>query len=185
MYVSRMLLSRPKPKLVAIAGNCSGKIISCHTTGNEGSISTAATTDAEIYLGGIVGYLTEKGEVSYCSNTAAIEGTAGCVGGVVGIIMRDANNAPAVAYCTNKANVVCSSKSPVGGVVGSIAGAAGNDLIKVTGCANSGEISGTQANNQVGGIVGRATIDTEISQSYNTGSITAMGSASGIIRTYG
>lgn len=35
--------------------------------------------------------------------------------------MRDANNAPAVAYCTNKANVVCSSKSPVGGVVGSIA----------------------------------------------------------------
>ena len=72
-----------------------------------------------------------------------------------------------VAYLTNKANVmVCSSKSPVGGVVGSIAGAAGNDLIKVTGCANSGEISGTQANNQVGGIVGRATIDTEISQSY-------------------
>lgn len=99
--------------------------------------------------------------------------------------MRDANNAPAVAYCTNKANVVCSSKSPVGGVVGSIAGAAGNDLIKVTGCANSGEISGTQANNQVGGIVGRATIDTEISQSYNTGSITAMGSASGIIARMG
>ena len=176
---------KAKAKVGAIAGNCSGKIISCHTTGNEGSISTAATTDAEIYLGGIVGYLTEKGEVSYCSNTAAIEGTAGCVGGVVGIIMRDANNAPAVAYCTNKANVVCSSKSPVGGVVGSIAGAAGNDLIKVTGCANSGEISGTQANNQVGGIVGRATIDTEISQSYNTGSITAMGSASGIIARMG
>lgn len=70
-------------------------------------------------------------------------------------------------------------------MVGSIAGAAGNDLIKVTGCANSGEISGTQANNQVGGIVGRATIDTEISQSYNTGSITAMGSASGIIARMG
>ncbi len=69
-------------------------------------------------------------------------------------------------------------------MVGSITGAAGNDLIKVTGCANSGEISGTQANNQVGGIVGRATIDTEISQSYNTGSITAMGSASGIIHVW-
>ena len=68
---------KAKAKVGAIAGNCSGKIISCHTTGNEGSISTAATTDAEIYLGGIVGYLTEKGEVSYCSNTAAIEGTAG------------------------------------------------------------------------------------------------------------
>lgn len=49
---------KAKAKVGAIAGNCSGKIISCHTTGNEGSISTAATTDAEIYLGGIVGYLT-------------------------------------------------------------------------------------------------------------------------------
>lgn len=176
---------KAKAKVGAIAGYCSGRIISCHTTGSDGTISTATTIDAEVHLGGIVGYLTEKGEVSYCSNTAAIEGTAGCVGGIAGIIMRDANNAPAVTYCTNKANVICNSKSPVGGVVGSIAGAAGSDLIKVIGCANTGEISGTQANNQVGGIVGRATIDTEISQSYNTGSIIAMGSASGIIARMG
>mgnify|MGYP000049028325 CR=1 FL=1 len=60
MYVSRMLLSRPKPKLVRLPVTVLVKLSLANTTGNEGSISTAATTDAEIYLGGIVGYLTEK-----------------------------------------------------------------------------------------------------------------------------
>ena len=94
-----------KPKLVRLPVTVLVKLSLATQQVMREASSTAATTDAEIYLGGIVGYLTEKGEVSYCSNTAAIEGTAGCVGGV-GIIMRDANNAPAVAYCTNKANVV-------------------------------------------------------------------------------
>lgn len=174
-----------KARVGAIAGNCTGKIISCHTTGNNGKISTATTIDAEIYLGGIVGYLTEQGEVSHCSNTTAIEGTAGCVGGIVGIMMRDANNAPTVMYCNNGGVVVSNSKSPIGGVIGSIAGAAGAEPIKVTGCVNTGDVSGTQANNQVAGIAGRATIDTKISQSYNTGSITAMGSAAGIVARMG
>lgn len=172
-----------KAKVGAIAGNSTGKIISCHTTG--GRISTSTTTDTEVYLGGIVGYLTEKGEVSYCSNAAAIEGSAGCVAGVVGMVMRDANNAPAVSYCTNNGNVVCNSKSPLGGVIGSMAGTAGSEPIKVIGCINTGNVSGTQANNQVGGIVGRSTTDTEITQSYNTGSITATGSAGGIIGRMG
>lgn len=174
-----------KAKVGAIAGTCSGKIISCHVTGSDGSISTPITTDAEVNLGGVVGYLTEKGEVSYCSNTAKVEGTAACVGGIVGVIMRDANNAPTVAYCINKATVICNTKSPLGGVIGSIAGGAGSDLIKIIGCANTGAVSGTQANNQVGGVVGRATIDTEISRCYNTGSITATGSAGGIVGRMG
>ncbi|MBB4034407.1 hypothetical protein GGR21_000292 [Dysgonomonas hofstadii] len=173
-----------KAKVGAIAGSCLGKVISCHTIGSS-NISTSATTDTEIHLGGIVGYLTEKGEVSYCSNAATIDGSAGCVGGVVGMVMRDANNAPAISYCINSGNVVCNNKSPLGGVVGSMGGTAGTDPIKVTTCINIGNVSGSQANNQVAGIVGRAVVDTEISQSYNAGSITAAGSAAGIIGRMG
>lgn len=174
-----------KAKVGAVAGNCLGKVISCHTTGSTGRLNTAATAEAEVHLGGVVGYLSEKGEVSFCSNTATIEGSAGCVAGVVGMVMRDSNNAPFISYCINNGNVICNSKSPLGGVVGSMAGTVGAELVKVTGCINNGNVSGSQANNQVGGIVGRSTTDTEISLSYNTGSITAAGSAGGIIGRMG
>jgi hypothetical protein len=169
----------------AIAGGCAGQIISCHTIGSGGKISTPETNDAYIYLGGIVGYLSEAGEVSYCSNTAAIEGTAGAVGGVAGMMMRDANNAPAVSYCINKAGVVLSKTTQVGGIVGEIGNITGTVLNKITGCINTGSVSGSAVNNQVGGIVGRAFTDTEVSQSYNTGSITAQGSAGGIVGRMG
>lgn len=174
-----------KARVGAIAGNCLGQIISCHTTGSTANLSTATTTDTEVHLGGVVGYLTEKGEVSYCSNAAAVVGSAGCIGGVVGMVMCDANNSPIISYCTNNGNVVSNSRSPIGGVIGSMAGTAGTTPMKVTGCINTGGISGTQANNQIGGIVGRSTMDTQITQSYNTGTITAAGSAGGIIGRMG
>ena len=111
------------------------------------------------HVGGIVGkgnYLTE---VAYCWNGATIEGSN--VGGIVG------NDVGTVRNCYNLGTL---SGIKVGGIVGNKASA-------VFECYNAGTLSGEGVNVAVGGLIGFATGGFQLSNCYNTGSLSAIGTS--------
>ena len=98
------------------------------------------------YIGGIVGGLntsTADSDVSItaCSNSGAITATTTRAGGIVGYL-KNMDSGYDVSYCYNTASVTASGgKQECGGIVGCLA----DTLSKVTGCYNSGTVTGTQA----------------------------------------
>ena len=110
----------------------------------ENCVNNAAVTGSGGYVGGIVGYNNGSGcTVANCTNTGTVTGDRQ-VGGVVGYNYSDAT----VTNCFNTATV--SGRSSVGGVVGN-----NESYSDVENCYNTGEVTGIGNSENIGGVVGR------------------------------
>ncbi len=118
----------------------------CSNSGTVHSNTVAA--------GGISGLNT--GLVEKCNNTGAVSADQNSAGGIVGVQQA----AGYVRNCENSGNITCNGTLGVGGIVGWVkyingSGYQAQNVIEVTGCVNSGTITGKGAGTYgVSGIVG-------------------------------
>lgn len=116
--------------------------------------NTGDVTGANQAVGGIAGL--SSANISNCTNKGAVTNTAAATGGIVGQQV----SAGTISGCTNNGTVTGSSQSPTnyygaGGIVGWVRyqadGYEYQNVITVTGCTNTADVSGPTG---VGGIVG-------------------------------
>lgn len=154
-------------------GECYGKLVNC-TASCVGSFGGAA--------GGIVGTFSKDAILKSCVFLGDLYSKGDNVGGIAGYF-----SVPSVSCvmeeCINRGNVTSAGRM-VGGIIGGISGASSKSIyaVKLTGCANFGDIRSTYeatetvGNAYVGGIVGYigGTDKTvEISHCVNYGNVTA------------
>ena len=137
---------------------------------NTGSISSGGT-DAGGMFGKTTGYVTT---ISNCHNKGTITSSGSSAGGMFGYTQGNGRGSTVmrITNCTNISAIKSTSNNAVGGMVGS------SDMpVNVSGCSNSATITGGQ---YVGGLVGVCNNGTiTISDSNNTGSISARGGLTG------
>lgn len=116
----------------------------------------SASSDRELFVGGIAGYLSGKSEVYNCQNdtTALVRvtsttGKTSALGGIVGGVRfyaGSSDGAVQIKDCTNsQKNIRQDSMTKVGGIIGTSCG------VTLTNCVNESTISAAE---MVGGIVG-------------------------------
>lgn len=136
-------------------------------------ISNVIMTSAN-YSGGIAGATDttcENVRIENCVNEAVLNGEEN-VGGIIGDANGRYNQSVNLVNCTNKGTVNGGSYH-VGGIVGTANGTA------ISGCTNEGSVTGTYdtsiqlGNRGVGGIVGNAVDDVELTDCQNSGDIVA------------
>ena len=181
-----------------------GKITGCYNTRKVSGKGWAS--DSGSYVGGVCGY-NEGGTITGCYNTGDVSGIGtinssspsanyvlgSYVGGVCGA------NSGIITDCYNK-GTVSGTGTVSGGYVGRsyvlgsyVGGVCGyNDGGKITGCNNTGEVSGkeevgdtgevsgtgTVSGSYVGGVCGRNDNKGTITGCYNTGTVRGSGSGS-------
>lgn len=126
------------------------------------------TINGGLYVGGIIGWAADV-QIENCGNKVDITGSAD-VGGIVGYVsFATENTGTKLVGCYNTGEI--SSALCAGGILGSTS----NTKCSITNCYNWGDISGAGSSSlyAVGGIVGAVSAQTEISNVYNAGHITA------------
>ena len=108
-------------------------------------------------VGAIVGAMTDS-SISNCSNSITIGGENE-IGGIVGYILNSN-----VEYCKNRGKI--KDGKGTGGIVGSF-----HRYSNVKNCCNLGEISSTNIEGYIGGIVGYGSVNSKIYNSFNIGNI--------------
>ena len=161
-----------------IVGMSSGTVKDCT---NDGVIAGQSPRS-----GGIVGTLqckTEKACVTDCENTGTINAQSNFLGGIVGSTQGTGNVVGKITNCTNSATITGNSDQynvipKAGGVLGGLENSSLN--VTIDKCANLGAVSAGYSDDDngrygVGGIVGANNVSgtLTISESYNTGAITA------------
>ncbi len=136
-----------------------GVVKNLTVTGTVSSTGSAADTRSGAVAG--IAY----GMIQHCTNQATVQGTGGCIGGIVGYAAVNSN----VEHCINEGGVTA-GKANGGGIAGYV-----NNTATVSNCENKGTVSGTTA---VGGIVGfvngnanAKTNTTFLSDNVNNGSV--------------
>jgi len=142
-----------------LAGNSSGTIENCYTTGNVKGIS---------HVGGLIGVSGGTIENSHATGTA--EGNA-LVGGLVG--WNENYGAIRNSYATGTVNA---SSSPSGGLVGRNGNIEYISVIEKS--YATGNVNGTW---DVGGLVGYNAPDSKIEESYATGNVNGSWEVGGLI----
>ncbi|MBR6033815.1 MAG: hypothetical protein IKP28_03645 [Clostridia bacterium] len=147
--------------LGGILGNCdvdriNTTITNCYNTGNM-----TASADGNAYIGGISSYIY-TGTVINCYNSGNIISNQS---GACGIILI--GNGVTIANCYNAGNISADGNAAVG-ILGYNTFSRTN---YASYCYNSGNITGNTDANIVAGISGR---NTNITNSHNTGNITAV-----------
>lgn len=161
-----------------IVGMSSGTVKECT---NNGVISGQSPRS-----GGIVGTLQCKAEavsVTGCTNKGAVNAKSNFLGGIVGSAQESGSVAGKITNCTNSAAITGNSDifnviPKAGGILGGLEKSTLNVTIEK--CANLGAVSAGYSCDDngrygVGGIVGANNVSgtLTISESYNTGTITA------------
>lgn len=114
----------------AIAGQSSGKITGCVTSGGRISAAEDRNKTDEFNCGGITGYNTDKGEISNCVNGSEIIAMNN-VGGIAGY------NDGAVLSCANTAKITANYY--FGGITGYVK-TTGKATCHIKDCYNSGTL---------------------------------------------
>lgn len=155
---------------------------------NGGKIENIKTTKGKVigtqYVGGIVGRLSNNGNIYHCVNQNEVQANGKLntndnlyhceVGGIVG----RCENAT-VQNSMNLGNIKATQGICLGGIVGQ---AITNSLIDS--CNNKGEV-GELINGNVGGIVGDFQSNAKISRCFNSNTITGDGYVGGIAGIFG
>lgn len=198
--VRKITMNNPSVKGKAIVGGIAGETLGiieyCNVIAGDSSIIEGSESTANFaYLGGIAGKQLD-GKISHCCNEGiSVKGLSGGLGGIVGnvhafitTVVPNEYTSPVVEYCFNSGEINSDKKTPLGGIVGEVSGgpeAGPDNIVHIQNCHNSGNVHGTQPNNQVGGIAGRTTAAVKINGCSNSGNITAIGSAGGIVGRLG
>lgn len=168
-----------------VVGSTNGGVAGC---GNAPETVKGKLRGAEITVtrggsacGGVVGLVRTDtlgggGAVTGCTNSGSVSGAnADGVGGVVGVTYGS------VADCANTGGVaMANGGGNIGGVVGKLlnVGAYSGGLT-VSGCANSGTVSGGSAEN-VGGIIGGVPYYDAVSGCVNSGAVSGGAKVGGV-----
>lgn len=173
----------------SIAGSLSGGTI--ENCVNYCTVSSESDR-SDTRTGGLVGYLSNKGQIINCANLANVQGQ-GYVGGIAGGVSNgDWDTVPSITGCQNAATIS-------GKIAGGICASQGGTIISE--CVNSGSVTGSSAS---GGIVGTSysrncivvskingstkrysqICSSHIHDCYNTGSIVGGATAGGIVSTF-
>ncbi len=169
--------------ICGIAANST--LTNCHNTASVSGSASSKDPSADVYCGGIVGYLQDGSTVIGCSNTGAVAAsctnsssstsdleTGGIAGCAEGSVITDCYNSGTV---TNVAGASFGIIRPsTGGVVGYAS------ETEVSTCRNSGAVSSTSSTRSgsdifswTGGIVGSTNYSSTVSNCYNTAAISA------------
>ena len=145
-------------------------------------IDGSCTVKAVKAVGGVAGYVAGGATVENCVNFGKVISYYQTSGGIAGEVVTTASGKPAtVRNCFNAGEVVC-NHSMAGGITGLAT------FGTISGCANTGKISGHQINEaagtlvqvKIGGIVGSMG-GTALTDCFNAGDIwAAKGEAGGI-----
>lgn len=131
---------------------------------NEGAVKSTAGR-----VGGVVGYKSATADTSViigCTNTATITSDKGSVGGVAGRMQEGSY----MIDCSNSGEIVNTSGSYTGGVVGSLESiSAMHSLAK--NCHNTGAVNNTGTGSYAGGVAGNTNQNTDFIGCYNTGDV--------------
>ena len=125
----------------AIAGKLSGGTIE-----NCQNYCTVNSSYSGAYVGGLAGYVSEKGEILDCANYGRIGGSyaGGIAGNIIYESLENVDDTPSITGCLNTASVL-------GHCAGGICGRQTGTTIRE--CVSTGTITGGEC---AGGIVGRA-----------------------------
>ena len=163
--------------IITATGNNTGGIIGsgagclAEECENHGAVDQTG-----LFVGGIVGLLDSGGDVLYCTNTAAITGTVGHIGGIVGRAYSTLSaNHSTIKYCSNTGSVTNSAASATSGT-GGLVGA----LVQYADLENSYNTGTITASNYVGGATGwMVTAPPTVLNCYSMGIITSAGTYRG------
>ncbi len=175
---------------VTVEGSVSGSqyvagIIGYMRGGNiSDCVNNAAITNTSSYTGGIVARAYAStgtdGNITNCGNDGAITSSSQYVGGIAGYADGAGNYGVTVSGCYNHADI--DGQYRLGGIVGY-----SSPRITIDSCYNTGDITeasatGSVSNSQTsGGIVGQyggsATYPSNLSNSFNTGTLTPRSSS--------
>lgn len=144
--------------------------------------NTYRNSKSATYTGGIVGFFACSGKLENCTNSGTVKNninanneTSVQVGGIVG----GAGNG-SITDCLNTGSVLDNNKAD-SGQIGGIAGSILTRAMTMSGCNNSGAVSGkfdgtTARNARVGGLVGMSYVNITMNDCHNTGSVTQLNS---------
>ena len=163
-------------------------ITDCHNNGNISS----ATCGSDLFLGGIVGYLTGA-QISFCSNSgrisSAVTEKGNHIGGIAGAFHKE--NESFIDECTNSGEIIgaaTTARNNVGGIIG-LVNAGAEATLALTSVTNEGTVhcSGSTEQSAAGGIAGRSekagcsyTIVTNSGEIYIDGTATGQRNIGGI-----
>ncbi|WP_249028938.1 autotransporter outer membrane beta-barrel domain-containing protein [Tannockella kyphosi] len=160
--------------IVGMVGNCSTSVV--ESCSNYGDVSSTSA-----YVGGVIGMIYNNCTVKNCSNNATVKGSQH-VGGVIGELNGTTNTESCVIDCTNTASVIATStgNSYVGGIIGRIYTNSSSTTLEISGCFNTGDITGNGA--EVGGIAGSiANGVVTLSDCFSEGDVVGVSSLGGIV----
>lgn len=149
-------------------------------------LENVTITSTKQRVGGIVGQLL-YGTIANCTVTGTITvtyGASACVGGIVGQMGGNKQNAAVVEDCVNEATVTLTHSGAeadvmVGGVVGQSQNGSHADSI-IRNCVNNGTITGDATlSKKVAGIAGEVYVS--VVNCYNTGAITGKADIGGVV----
>lgn len=146
----------------AFAGQNAGVIERC--------VNRSKVSAANVYAGGIGGYVITGGRFVDCENFGAVNAASGQAGGIAGGNGSDIGGL--IRNCRNHGPILSGQRS-AGGLIGS-------GRVDVVGCFNDGSVRANDI--YAGGIVGYHTYDLRVDSCRNEGSVTAdNGVAGGIV----
>ncbi len=131
---------------------------------NEGAVKSTAGR-----VGGVVGYKSATADISVligCTNSATITSAKGSVGGVAGRLQEGSY----MIDCSNSGEIVNTSSSYTGGVVGSLESISAMHSLAQN-CHNTGAVNNTGTGSYVGGVAGNTNQNTDFIDCYNTGDV--------------
>lgn len=171
-------------KITSGGANYTGGLFGCRKTSASetypvtfsGCYNTGDVASSGNFVGGIIGYVyTNYTTFDNCYNTGNVTSSGYYTGGISGAI--DAGNSTSVTQCWNS-GVVSTAVAYAGGITGYNPS---NDVISC--CFNTGDITAPSDSATVGyaigGIAGYSASD--ISDAYNTGSVSGVTCVAGIV----
>lgn len=168
----------------ALVGSNKGLILSCHTAGNGLVESSLGKNDQLCYVAGLAGY--SSGDIEYCSNTIKVNGVVGTaymngVGGIVALVQSVDTDPVVIRNCHNTGLIF--GHHHTAGIAGRAERTVlGNGAVIIRECSNKGDITSQSANGQAAGILGYTfNADSEIERCFNNATLTAQGTAAGIL----
>lgn len=155
-----------------LVGSCSAATMTNCT--NE--VKITFTSSSGKYVGGFIGKATNNLTLEKCINkgdiinSSASGSSAGAVGGLVGYVKGRFCKAITLTDCANSAAIQSPNTDNycIGGLLGHMDGASRGKMA-ISDCFNIGTVAGTKG---AGGLVGYSAMPTEITNSYNAGSVT-------------
>lgn len=158
-------------------------------TGCNNHAALNTTNGYVIRIAGIMGHITanaseSEAKLEDCHNYAAISNTASSseegelrVAGIVATAAGTSGRKVVLTNCSNEAAISSTKPSTSAGYLGGIAGHATH--VNLQGCSNVASVTAdnTQANSNIGGLIGFGTNVEITSASFNTGEISRTGTA--------